>query len=353
MRRLIAPFVGIVICLAVFAAPVAAAPNELFGISKGQPLVNRDFAKMKRTGIHSFRMAINWFLVEPRRNQTPSWGLIDPLIGNLAAHGIRPMPFIYGTPRWVARRPNHPPLQTQARQEWREFLTAVVNRYKPGGIYWTSRYRMEHPNARPLPIKAYQIWNEPTLPKFFPRTQTAQKYAQLVRISDSAIAAASPSAKVILAGLTGFAKPRAWTFLKNLYRVNGIKSSFDATAIHPYAATIGQFKKELRKFRRVMRKNHDGRTPVWLTEVGWGSEPRSRNWPLNKGVKGQKRMLQKSFRLILQKRRAWKIKRLFWFDWRDPAKGQGTYCSFCDSAGLLKHNHKAKPSYRAFRRFAR
>jgi hypothetical protein len=92
---------------------------------------------------------------------------------------------------------------------------------------------------------------------------------------------------------------------------------------------------------------------MWLSEVGWGSEKPSRRWPLNKGVRGQKRMLKKSFRLVLHKRRAWHVKRLFWFDWRDPARGQGHYCSFCDSAGLLRHNHRPKPAYRAFRRFTR
>jgi hypothetical protein len=352
MRRLIAPLVGIVICLAVFAAPAAAAPPEQFGISKGQPLVKRDFVKMKRTGVRTFRMAINWFTVQPNPGP-PKMALVDFLVGNLAARGIRPMPFIYGTPDWLAKKPNHPPLQTRARRAWRSFLIAIVNRYKPGGAYWRGPYQNEHPNGNPKPITAYQIWNEPTLPKFFPHKQTASKYAQLVRISNDAIARASRKVKVVLAGLTGFAKPRAWSFLNKLYRFQGIKRDFDAAALHPYAATIGQFKSELRRVRKVMRRHRDGRTELWLTEIGWGSEPRSRNWPLNKGMKGQAKMLKKSFRLVLQKRRQWHIPRLFWFDWRDPARGQGSYCSFCDSAGLLKHNRKPKPSYRAFKRFAR
>ena len=103
----------------------------------------------------------------------------------------------------------------------------------------------------------------------------------------------------------------------------------------------------------MRKKHHDKHTALWLTEVGWGSTHRSRHWPLNKGLKGQKRMLQKSFKLVLNRRRSWHIQRLFWFDWRDPAKGAGGYCSFCASAGLLKHNHKPKPAYRAFRHFTR
>jgi polysaccharide biosynthesis protein PslG len=347
-RAIVTAVVGIGLCFAVFAAPAAAAPHELFGLSKGQPLDGQDFGKMKSTGVRTFRFALNWSFVQPHPGGK-NFAAVDKLVGNLAARGIRPVPFIYATPHWVAKKPNQPPVGSSKKvQAWRHFLTLVVNRYKPGGTYWTT-----HPGVKPKPITAWQIWNEPTLPKFFTRHNTARKYGQLVKISDKAIRAASHKAKIVLAGLTGYAKPRAWTFLDKLYHVNGIKRHFDATALHPYAATIGQFKGELRRFRKVMKKHHDKHAALWLTEVGWGSTHRSRRWPLNKGLRGQKQMLQKSFSLVLHKRTAWHIQRVFWFDWRDPAKGSGHYCSFCASAGLLKHNHKPKPAYQAFRHFTR
>ena len=91
------------------------------------------------------------------------------------------------------------------------------------------------------------------------------------------------SAKVVLAGLTGFAKPRGWTFLDKLYRVRGIKRSFDVAALHPYAATIGQFGTEIKRIRRVMKRRHDGHTALWLTEVGWGSDPSHPAFPAQQG----------------------------------------------------------------------
>jgi len=39
-----------------------------------------------------------------------------------------------------------------------------------------------------------------------------------------------------------------------------------------------------------------------------------------------------------------------WYDWRDPAQ-KNPDCSFCSSAGLLRSNFRAKPSWRAFRHF--
>jgi hypothetical protein len=355
-RAIAAAAVGLGLCLAVFAAPAGAAPHELFGISKGQPLVQRDFSKMRSAGVHTFRFEINWAAVQPHKGSAPAFPtLVDPLVGNLAARGIRPLPFIYGSPRWVASKPNRPPLGSAWKERaWRNFVAAVVNRYGPGGSYWNVPYHQQFgASAKPRAITAVQIWNEPTLTKFFPRKGTAHLYGKLVKIADRAVAGANHKVKVVLAGLTGYAKPRAWTFLNKLYRVKGIKGAFDAAALHPYAATIGQFKSEVRRVREVMRKHHDGRSALWLTEVGWGSAHRSRHWPLNKGLRGQKRMLQKSFRLVLHKRRSWHIQRLFWFDWRDPAHGAGGYCSFCASAGLLKHSSKPKPAYHAFRHFTR
>ena len=123
----------------------------------------------------------------------------------------------------------------------------VVNRYEPGGDFWApgGAYQVEHPGASPKPITAWQIWNEPNLPKYFVRKRSTRKYAKLVKISNTAISGADPQAKVVLAGLTGFARPTGWTFLDRLYDVRGIKKHFDAAALHPYAATIGQFGSEL------------------------------------------------------------------------------------------------------------
>jgi hypothetical protein len=354
MRRTIAASVaGIGLCLAVSASPAAAVPHELFGISKAQPLNQRDFRKLKSTGVRTLRFAINWYAVQPSPG-TPSWGPTDELVGDLAARGIQPVPFIYGSPSWVAKKPSRPPLGSARKvRAWRKFLALVVERYGRGGVYWTGAYQVQHPTGQPKPITAYQIWNEPNLPKFFPRKKTTRKYAKLVKIAHRAINGVDPRAKVVLAGLTGYADPRGWTFLHKLYRVKRFKRSFDAAALHPYAATLGQFRTEIKRMRRVMKRRHDGRTARWLTEVGWGSAHHTRRFPLNKGLQGQKRMLRKSFKLVLHKRRSWHIQRLFWFHWRDPARGEGTFCSFCPSAGLLRHNQNPKPAYRAFRSFTR
>ena len=352
MRRAIPASIAVIgLCLAVFASPAAAIPRELFGISKGVALSERDIRKMDSTGVRTLRFALNWRQIQPR-NRPPRWAGTDNLVGDLAARGIRSVPFIYGSPRWIAKTPKRPPLGSARKvRAWRRFVASVVERYGRGGGYWAGAYQVQHPNSQSLPITAYQIWNEPNLPKFFPRKNGPRQYAKLVKSAHRAINGVDRRAKVVLAGLVGYAKPLGWNFLDKLYRVKRIKRSFDAVALHPYAATIGQFKTEIKRIRGVMRRRHDGKTALWLTEVGWGSARHKNRFPLNKGTQGQKRMLRKSFRLVLNKRRAWHVQRLLWFHWRDPARGTGAYCSFCPSAGLLRHSHKAKPAYRVFNRF--
>lgn len=340
--------------LGASAIPNAAASSGFFGLTTAPPFDGRDIPKMRSTGVRTLRVPLFWGTIQPTRASL-QWGATDKLVGDLAARGIRPVPFVYGSPAWVSNKPQRPPLGSRKEvRAWRTFLTELVDRYGPGGAFWGSAYEHDHPGARAEPITSWQIWNEPNLRAFFPqRRGSARTYAKLVKISDNAIAAADPRARIVLAGVVGYAEPSAWAFLRKLYAVKGIKRHFDVAAVHPYSATIGQFRTIIRKVRRVMKAHHDRATPLWLTEVGWGSAHHTRRERLNKGLRGQKRMLKRSFKLVLRKQKRWHIGRLFWFDWRDPVPGTHGGCSFCDSSGLLRHNHRPKPSYQAFKHFAR
>ena len=68
-------------------------------------------------------------------------------------------------------------------------------------------------------------------------------------------------------------------YLRELYRIHGVKRDFDIAAVHPYAPNLSQLRREIGLFRSAMRKGHDGRTRMWITELGWGSAPRGRGTP--------------------------------------------------------------------------
>jgi hypothetical protein len=329
------------------------APKGFFGVVTPRAVEAKDASLIRRTGIHTAHFGMLWPFIESTSPKTPTWKWVDNIVGPLAAKGVRTVPFVWGSPHWVAPAYSDSPLRTAAgKQAWSNFLKAAVRRYGPDGTYWTNAYRAKYPDAKPMPIQTWQIWNEPTLKKFFSQKGDAKAYGNLVRVAHQALTSEDEHAKVILAGMPGGTKPSPQQFLRQLYRIKGIKSAFSGVALHPYAKNTKILKREIKGMRRAMRSGHDAKTKLWLTEIGWGSGHPNR-FGHNKGLKGQKRLLQKSFRLLLEHRRSWRIHGLYWFTWRDPPPDQKTDCSFCGSAGLLRYDFTPKPAWKAFRQFAK
>ena len=102
--------------------------------------------------------------------------------------------------------------------------------------------------------------------------------------------------RIVLAGLPGFGDVTAWDFLDALYGVPGIKRYFDAAALHPYAPELEELGAQIDQLRATMTKHGDQATPLWLTELGWGSGAPDR-FRLNKGLAGQAYLLTGAFRV--------------------------------------------------------
>jgi hypothetical protein len=149
--------------------------------------------------------------------------------------------------------------------------------------------------------------------------------------------------------MPGYVRVRAWVYLNKLYEHRGFKRSFDSVALHPYAGTKHAIRLQLKRMRRVMRRHHDARSHLWITELGWGSKRPDQTTPINKGLRGQKRMLKRTFPYLQHHHRRWRLSHVFWFRWRDPAPGTPG-CKFCSSSGLFRHSQKPKPVWRAFKR---
>jgi hypothetical protein len=344
-----------VISLVVAVSLLGASPTsagvmrtEFFGIVQGALLDDQDMAAMKSLRVQTDRFLLNWGWVEPTKGNY-KWGPPDRFIGALASQGIRAVPSVWGNPPWVPGSSSTPPIGgAPSQQQWRTFLRALVQRYGRGGEYWGARYHQQYgANATPLPITSWQIWNEPNLKKYFAPTPSPGQYARLLQISYPAIKAVDRQAQVVLAGVTGKGDVFGPEYLNKLYAVSGIKAYFDATALHPYMSTLPQVKQTIQKFRQAMVSHGDAATPLWITELAWGSDPPDATG-INKGPAGQAQLLTKAYKMILSNRRAWNVQRLFWYLLRDPVDPVAS-CSFCRSAGLLKPNRIRKPAYNAFR----
>lgn len=336
------------------ATPIATVGprSEVFGVTQGIRLDERDFQMMAATGVGADRIQLVWGSAQPSR-LTRRWGQTDTLIGGLASHGIRAVPFVWGSARWVTESPALPPLENDADEKaWQKFLWAAVARYGHDGTFWDTVYPKRFgADAKPLPVEAWQIWNEPNLEKYFAPGPSVEKYARLLRISHDAIKLKDPRAKIVLAGMPGFGDVDAWDYLDSLYSIPGAEDDFDIVALHPYASNVDQLRSGIEKVRAVMKENGAEATPLWITEIGWGSAPPD-EFGLNKGLSGQEKLLSSSFELIDRNREAWNVERVFWFDWRDPANVDEVLCSFCASAGLLRSDRSRKPAHESFKSFA-
>jgi hypothetical protein len=347
---------------AALLAPSAAQalPRGFFGIAPQTQLTDTDASYMKAGGIGSVRWPFNWATVQPTKKGGYDWSSIDPAVEAASRHGLTILPFLYGTPRWIANKPTTLPVNSgRARQAWLAFVTAAVKRYGPEGEFWS-----EHAPAvagvnyvpavpRPAPIRTWQVWNEANF-FYFAYPVSPSRYAQLLKLTHGAIKAADPTAKVLLSGLFGDPDQGgkkgmpASKFLEAVYRVPGIKSDFDGVALHPYAFHVDVLEELAEEVREVVVENHDAATPLYITEMGWGSQNDSRVVAFEQGIQGQARELRKAYGYLIADRNKLNLKGTYWYSWKDNP--EYVACTFCDSVGLFRAGARfhPKPAWRAF-----
>jgi hypothetical protein len=329
----------------------AKVPQSFFGVVPWLTFQGQDYQRLEQAKVHNARTPFFWPSIEPTQGSY-NWAATDKFVGTLALYHVRVLPFLNGSPSWVASDPRRPPLKSKkAKKHWKQFVKACVNRYGTHGKFWRL-----HPAIPKVPITAWQVWNEQNNTNYYAPRPNPKKYAKLVKLTHRAVRSRNHHAKIALGGMLGNPDPEhsmtASKFLGKLYKSKGIKRSFNAVAVHPYSATTHDLKSQMSKLHKVIRRHHD-KAQMWITEMGWGSAPPSKKYPLLKGVEGQKKMLAKSYHLLLHHRKAWNLKRVYWFLWRDAAPAAHTNCSFCKSSGLFTYDFKPKPAWNAFLKITR
>jgi hypothetical protein len=235
-------------------------------------------------------------------------------------------------------------------------VRAAVERYGRHGSFWTTQPKLPYD-----PITHWQIWNEENNPN---QHNSPGVYAKLVALSDGAITSRDPRGEAILGGMPG--KPNgpkrtfAWHYLNHLYQ-HGAGKHLSGVALHPYSTTTGGIRDQIERTRKVLRRHHDRSTPILITEIGWGSGGHkqhpgtgSRGQAFVVSPRLQRQKLARSFGLLSQHRRSWRIGGVFWYGWRDPPGSSAGLCAFCYSSGLYEANGRtSKPALSAYKRFTR
>jgi hypothetical protein len=234
--------------------------------------------KMVASGVETVRVVFDWAQAQPYRRWadvpaamrgqfSPTAGgaptdfaATDEIMELAAQRGLDVLPVVLYAPSWDALP--GAPAQPRAAAPYARYLTALVERYGPGGSFWT-----DDPGLGPDPIHQWQIWNEPNISDFWTTEPFARSYVTLLRAAHAAVKAADPTARVVLAGLAN----RSWLDLRSIYEVRGAASLFDLVAVHPYTGQAQGVITILSYVRRVMDHHGDRAKPMLVTELGWPS----------------------------------------------------------------------------------
>lgn len=348
------------------ASTAAALPANFWGVAPQATPTLEQLERLEAGGVESIRFPIAWPAVEPTQGAPFVWSGVDSLVADAATAGIDVLPFLAGAPEWAvpsawvpgSRRtvqaPLRLPVSGAGRAGWATFAAEAVARYGPNGSFWA-----ENPAVPPRPVRVWQIWNEANFKYFVVRPSPAE-YAKLVKLSHAAIRGVDPGAKVVLGGLFAWPKEAAYKrrprqafyaaeFIARMYRSTaGIESKFDGVALHPYTRAYRYLEPQIEEVRAVMKANRDAGTGLWITELGWSSQPPTQSNLFAKGPAGQAAQLKGAFTVLRTNQRRWRVQRVYWFS-VDDAQGA---CNFCDGSGLFGAGFVPKPSWYAYVRFA-
>jgi hypothetical protein len=353
----------------LLALPSAASarPFEtgISGIGDYNPL---SFERTRDAGAHFVRLVLDWPAVAP--DQQPAgwdptnpadphynWSYIDTGVTEAVRQGLNPVLLVDGAPRWAQRCASPPGLQLTEMCDpdpaaLAAFATAAARRYSGsfGGL------------------PRVQYWgglNEPNLTLFFfPQFNTEGKglsaglYRALIDSFTAAIKAVNPSNLTIAGGL-GPTELKGYNigplqFTRELLCMKGtthpkpIKGCeggvhFDIFDIHPYSTGgpthIGQPNDvqmgDLAKLQTLLKaadnaghiKGTFKRTPLWITEFSWDSDPP------DPGGLPMKILTQWTAEAMHE---AWAagVTHFFWYSLRDEPIGNNEPGSFTVQSGL-------------------
>ena len=346
----------------------ARVPAGFVGVVADGPLLDpgshvslaRELKLMRITGVGSVRATFLWSAAQPHETfaDVPpgeqsryvdvggvptDFGRTDRLVRQTAKRGLRLLPAVLYAPAWASSDPGNPGAAPSKPGAYARFLGALARRYGTRGSFWA-----RHPRLRRIPIRDWQAWSEPNIPHYW-RQPFAKGYVKLLRAVRSHLRSADRRARVILAGLTN----DGWNALSDIYRAGG-RRYFDVVALHPYTRQVNGLVKILAFTHDRMRRFHDGRKPIIITELSWPSAAgKTPSHGFNEVTESQQaKRVSAAYKLLAKYRRHFRIQAAYWYTWLSRDRGD-YYFSYSGLRKMTPHGPQAKPAFRAFRRVAR
>jgi len=279
------------------SAPAAGSSGQAdkFGVNLGpgsfDPLRGQALALAGKNGIGVgwAREGCGWATVEPAPG-TWTWAACDSLISDTVSAGLNPlMTFQYSVP-WCTTAPDpglpvstisyYPPCDYD---QYEDFLKHLVSRYGPKANGYTDG----GPGYGQNVVHSWEVGNEPDikgsfiLPPSMPESSAASVYAELLYHAWHAIKSADPTAQVVFGGLalnlSGDPRINRLGFFHDVLHDPTYPGAqyFDIANFHSYGGKV-----DVRaKMASIQSDLADvgASKPVWITEVGYPSDPSRQN----------------------------------------------------------------------------
>jgi polysaccharide biosynthesis protein PslG len=354
MRRAVIPLVLVALLVPAAGPQARQVPKGWLGVSFGPEYVGAhskltaELKRMHRSGVESARFAVYWSSLQPAAGQAPDYRRLDRIVAAAARARLPLLPVVLGAPAWATLDTSRPVDVPRNPADYAAFVGGLVQRYGSGGTYFK-----QHKKLPRVPIRTWQIWNEPHFEDYWHTEggeQWASHYALLLKDAYKAIKRADPGATVVNTALASF----PWRYLKQIYKAGAAKA-MDVVAINPFTVYPWSVIRGERLVRKVMRKYHQGRKSIWITEATWPSSKGKApgkdraSWQLKweTNAKGMAQRLRQVYDLVVKRRKRERIGRVYWYTWATKYDGNDLF----DYSGLLSWNGSSFAATRALSAF--
>jgi len=351
---------------------VAGVDPAFFGLSGVQiPWLSPEYRETdvvlaSAVGARYAGLYFAWRSLEPEPGEY-AWEGPDAMVRLAKDHGLRLAPMLLYTPRWASTAPfaplnyHHAPPADYA--DYRDFVYAVVDRYKP--------YGRSPLTADGYGIRDWVIWNEPNLRSEgeLPEPGTSwtgslEDYLRLLRAGYEGAHAADPGCNVLNGGLADlfWTEPGPAAYLPNalsrFYDPNGdgdpedgARPFFDTLNVHIHQLAPPDpawYQARLEAIVEVMGRYGDGQKPIWITETGYGAVPSPAAVAPLVDEMAQASGVVTAYQALAAYPQ---VERVFWWNLRDYYHNPPAVNSEMEGHyGLLRADYTPKPAFAAYGR---
>jgi hypothetical protein len=299
---------------------------------------------MSAGGTDFIRVGFGWGRIQPHKGPF-RWKHFDQVMASASYAGIDVLPILVGSPSWASHRARAWPSTKKGLKAYGKYASAIAGRYGRNGVFWAT-----YPDLPYKPITIYEVWSEQNRADMAPKGDRPALYADLLARTRRSISTRDRQAQLMVGGMNqrkNRLSIRGTNFLQQLYDVKGAKRNIDIVGVHPYGGNSVDPVRITNQFRRTLNGVGQRKTPLWITEIGWGTGGEKGPHPLVVDPYNQGTKLYVAFNSLIANAGRLKLEGILWYSFQDilaPSSG-GTWDQH---SGLFTSGGVKKPAWDAY-----